>query len=375
MFSTSPIQSNITSPIKNIPPRKASPQISVLVVDDSPFMRSLLSELLSTDPDIVVVGEAENAKQARSLIKQLNPDVLTLDIEMPGMNGLDFLEKIMTLRPMPVIMVSNLTAAGADITLRALELGAVDYICKPQAGDQGQLQKLASQLSTKIKTAASAHIAPHRPLHKVVDLTDTIPPVQTQSAMPFRSNCLIAIGASTGGVEAIRTVLEKMPLDAPPVIIVLHISHIFTERLADRLNQVLPPKVVLAKQDTILRKGHIYVAPGGSHLQITANETGQYKCHMDDSDPINHHKPAIDVLFRSLAQNVGNKAIGVILTGMGADGAEGLLEMKQAGAMTIGQDKASATVYGMPRVAWEKGAVEKQVSLTQICSEILTHAK
>lgn len=375
MLSTPPIQPIVTSAIKGMPPRKASHQISVLIVDDSPFMRALLSELLSADPDIIVVGEAENAKQARSMIKQLNPDVLTLDIEMPGMNGLDFLEKIMTLRPMPVIMVSNLTAAGADITLRALELGAVDYICKPQAGDQGQLHKLAALLSEKIKTAASAHIAPHRPLHQIVDLADPSLSANNQTAPPYRTNCLIAIGASTGGVEAIRTVLEKMPLDAPPVIVVLHISHIFTERLADRLNQVLPPKVVLAKQDEILQKGHIYVAPGGSHLQVIANETGLYKCHMDDSDPINHHKPAIDVLFRSLAQNVGNKAIGVILTGMGADGADGLWEMKQAGAMTIGQDKASATVYGMPRVAWEKGAVEKQVSLTQICSEILTHAK
>lgn len=336
--------------------------VRVLIVDDSALIRQLLTTLLSADPDIEVVGTADDPFVARDRIKALNPDVVTLDVEMPHMDGITFLRKIMTLRPMPVIMISTLTQAGADITLEALEIGAVDFIAKPSTDAAHALPALASELQAKVKAAARTRIATraamvHAPVKKV--------------ARSVRTNGkIVAIGASTGGVEALKVVLMNLPSDCPPIVITQHMPPRFTEAFAQRLNRECPMAVKEAADGDILEQGHVYIAPGSHHLQVVKSGNG-YRCALDDGPPVTGHRPSVDVLFRSVARVIGRSAIGVILTGMGKDGADGMLEMRKAGAQTIGQDEASSLIYGMPHVAFERGGVMRQCSLNHVADAIL----
>jgi two-component system chemotaxis response regulator CheB len=331
----------------------------VLVVDDSPTMRGLISAVLNADPDIDVIGQAGDAMEARNAIKQLDPDVVTLDIEMPNMNGLEFLDKIMKLRPMPVIMVSTLTHRGAEASLMALEIGAFDCVGKPQPGDVRPFGDLAD----KVKAAARAQRRTAR--------RDPPPAAVDSPAANFKpGRKIIAIGSSTGGVEALITVLQKFPPNCPPTVITQHMPPTFTKSFADRLNRLCAPVVEEATDGARLEIGKIYLAPGGErHLQVVHPHAPA--CRLLDHDPVNGHRPSVDVLFDSVAELAGRNAVGVILTGMGRDGASGLLKMRDAGARTIGQNEKTCVVYGMPRVAFELGAVENQFPLSSIGEEIL----
>jgi two-component system chemotaxis response regulator CheB len=331
----------------------------VLVVDDSPTMRGLITAVLSQDPDVSVIGQAGDAMEARAAIKQLNPDVVTLDIEMPNMNGLEFLEKIMKLRPMPVIMVSTMTHRGAEATLAALEIGAFDCVAKPQPGEPRPFGELAD----KVKAAARSQ---HR-YHPVVHAQ----PVQQAAVADFRvGRKIVAIGSSTGGVEALIAVLQKFPRNCPPTVITQHMPPTFTKSFAERLNRLCAPVVEEATDGARLEIGKIYLAPGGErHLQVS--NASAPCCRLVERAPVNGHRPSVDVLFDSVAELAGRNAVGVILTGMGRDGASGLLKMRHAGARTIGQNEKTCVVYGMPRVAHELGAVEHQLPLTSIGEEIL----
>ncbi|WP_404863831.1 chemotaxis response regulator protein-glutamate methylesterase [Georhizobium sp. MAB10] len=334
--------------------------IRVIVVDDSATMRMMISAVLNADPDIEVVGQASNAMEARSAIKALDPDVVTLDIEMPSMSGLEFLEKIMQLRPMPVIMVSTLTQRGAEATLAALEIGAFDCIGKPVPGEG----KPFAGLTTLVKEAAASRLkrSYQRPSEKAA------PAPVTSDYRP--RNRIIAIGASTGGVEALIQVLSRFPANCPPTVITQHMPASFTRSFAERLDRLCAPKVAEAIDGEPLSFGRVYLAPGGErHLEIT-NGSGP-RCRLVESGTVNGHRPSVDVLFRSVAATAGKNAVGAILTGMGRDGAQGLLAMRQAGAATFGQDERSAVVYGMPRVAQEIGAVAMQLPLDAIGDEII----
>jgi len=325
-------------------------KVRVLIVDDSPTIRSMISNVLERDADIEVVGWAEDPIEAREAIKQLNPDVITLDVEMPRMSGIEFLERLMRLRPMPVLMISTLTQAGAAVSLRALELGAIDCIGKPDF----------EGLAEKIKAAARARV---RPLGQR-------PEARAPLAGYRPGSKLLAIGSSTGGVEALDTVLSAFPENCPPTVITQHMPATFTASFAARLDKMCAPKVQEATDGAPLLPGHVYLAPGGvSHLEVRGG--AQPRCHLISADPVNGHRPSVDVLFRSVARTYGRRAVGVILTGMGRDGAEGLRLMHEAGARTVGQDEASCVVYGMPKVAWEFGAVDRQLPLSSISRAVL----
>ncbi|WP_337266074.1 protein-glutamate O-methylesterase CheB [Oryzifoliimicrobium ureilyticus] len=331
----------------------------VLVVDDSPTMRGLITAVLNSDPEVNVVGQAGDALEARAAIKTLDPDVVTLDIEMPNMNGLDFLEKIMTLRPMPVIMVSTMTHRGTEATLTALEIGAFDCVAKPQPGDFRPFADLAD----KVKAAA-------RSGNRFAKRSQPAPQ-PAPSTSDFRvGRKIIAIGSSTGGVEALITVLQKFPANCPPTVITQHMPSTFTKSFAERLNRLCAPVVEEATDGARLEIGKIYLAPGGErHLQVT--NASAPCCRLVDRPPVNGHRPSVDVLFDSVAELAGRNAVGVILTGMGRDGAAGLLKMRHAGARTVGQNEKTCVVYGMPRVAYELGAVEQQLPLQAIGEELL----
>lgn len=336
-------------------------RIRVLVVDDSALMRQMLQSILDGDPGIEVVGTAPDPLSARQMIKDLNPDVVTLDVEMPRMDGLSFLEKIMKLRPMPVVMVSGLTKRGAEVTLRALECGAVDFVTKPNGGVKESLANLKSELIPKVKAAAAARVA--NPV-----------PKRSQSSQPratYRDTgaSLIAIGASTGGVVALRTVLETLPSTCPGIVIVQHMPPAFTKSFATRLDQNSPLTVVEACDGERIHAGHAYVAPGGQHMEVTRGKDG-FRCHVFNGPLASGHRPSVDLLFQSVARRAGAQAVGVILTGMGRDGAKGLLAMRDAGATTLGQHQTSCVVYGMPRAAAEVGAVAAELSLEDISKEI-----
>lgn len=338
----------------------------VLVVDDSATMRGLITAVLSSDPEIQVIGQAADAMQARQAIKDLDPDVVTLDIEMPNMNGLDFLEKIMRLRPMPVIMVSTLTSKGAEATIAALEIGAFDCVHKPLPGDPRPFNDLAD----KVKAAARSQRKYIITGNKAAAPT----PVNTNAAVDYRSGRrIVAIGSSTGGVEALIAVLQKFPANCPPTVITQHMPHTFTKSFSERLNRICAPTVQEATDGARLEIGKVYLAPGGDrHLQVSSHSAPC--CRLVERDPVNGHRPSVDVLFESVAELAGRNAIGVILTGMGRDGAAGLLKMRNAGARTFGQNEKTCVVYGMPRVAHEMGAVETQLPLNSIGEEILKSA-
>lgn len=335
--------------------------VRVLVVDDSALMRKMLRSALDSDPDIEVVGAAPDALCARQMIKDLDPDVVTLDVEMPRMDGLAFLEKLMTLRPMPAIMVSSMTHRGAEITMRALELGAVDFVTKPKALANEGLAILRDELIPKVKLAAGARVAQHR---------DERPSLKPRTSYRQAASSVIAIGASTGGVAALRTLLSALPATCPPVLITQHMPPAYTGPFAARLDQSSALTVVEASAGQSIEHGHAYVAPGGLHLMLAKDRRG-FRCDLSDDPLVSGHRPSVDVLFQSVAAGVGAAAIGVLLTGMGRDGAAGLLKMHEAGAITFGQSEASCVVYGMPRAAMEIGAVTAEMSLEEISKAIL----
>jgi two-component system, chemotaxis family, protein-glutamate methylesterase/glutaminase len=371
----------------------------VLIVDDSALVRRLLLEILSAEPSFDVVGAASDPYIAREKIKKLNPDVVTLDVEMPRMDGITFLENLMRLRPMPVVMVSSLTQRGAETTLRALELGAVDFVAKPKVDVAGSLSEYSEEIVAKVKMAARARV--RSPIAKTGDSrTDStgrfaikaestgkfaaghmestgrfvseklsadavLPPVSPSRRMLRTTDRIIAIGASTGGTEALRELLAAMPPDAPGIVICQHIPAAFSGAFAERLNQASAMSVVEAADGQYILPGHAYVAPGDKHL-VVERDGARYRCRLSEGSPVNRHRPSVDVLFRSVAQKVGPNAIGAILTGMGDDGARGLKEMRDAGAATVAQDEASSVVWGMPGSAVRLGAAEQVVALRAI---------
>lgn len=329
--------------------------IRVLIVDDSATMREIIAATLTREPGIEVVGRAADPFEARAAIKALSPDVVTLDIEMPNMNGLAFLEKIMRLRPMPVLMVSSLTTRGADATMQALELGAVDCVAKPSPDNLSGFKDLAE----KVRAAAQSKVRPRLPV-----------PVRDTSPRGFKSDGrLLAIGSSTGGVEALLAILSTFPATCPPTLITQHLPAQFTKSFAARLDRFCAPTVTEARDGEPIQPGHVYLAPGGYHLEI-AGKSG-LRCRLTQEEPMNGHRPSVDALFHSVARVAGANAIGAILTGMGRDGSAGLLAMRRAGASTLGQDEATSIVYGMPKAAFEIGAVERQVGLNRIGDCIL----
>lgn len=352
--------------------------IRVLIVDDSALVRHLLTELLGSDPGIEVVGAASDPFIAREKIRSLSPDVLTLDVEMPKMDGITFLSNLMRLRPMPVVMVSSLTEQGANVTLEALELGAVDFVTKPKVDLAATLDSYAAEIIAKVKMAASARVRPleRRPVSiEIVPKHSADVILKQGSRKPhFRTtDRIIAIGASTGGTEAIKEVLMGMPPDAPGIVIAQHIPEAFSGPFAERMNRSCAMTVCEAKDGQQIVTGHVYIAPGSHHL-LVERDGARYICRLSDGPPVNRHRPSVDVLFRSVAQNAGANAIGAILTGMGADGAQGLLEMHNAGAPTIAQDERTSVVWGMPGEAVKCGGAEVVLGLDEIASRLMRFA-
>lgn len=336
-------------------------KIKVLCVDDSALMRQLMTEIINSHPDLEMVASAPDPLVARELIKEHNPDVLTLDVEMPRMDGLDFLEKLMRLRPMPVVMVSSLTGKGSEVTLRALELGAVDFVTKPSLGIREGMMAYSQMIGDKVRAAAKAKLYTRGPLPA---------PAMLKAGPLLSSEKLIAIGASTGGTEAIRHVLQPLPATSPALLITQHMPPGFTRSFAERLNKLCQITVKEAEDGERILPGHAYIAPGAMHLEL-ARSGANYQVKLNDGPPVNRHKPSVDVLFKSVAQFAGRNAVGVILTGMGNDGAAGLLAMNKAGAWTIAQNEASCEVFGMPREAIALGGASEVVDLHQVSQHML----
>jgi two-component system, chemotaxis family, protein-glutamate methylesterase/glutaminase len=353
--------------------------IKVVIVDDSALIRAILSEIINGADDMQVVGVAKNAFAARDLIRELNPDVITLDIEMPDMDGLEFLEKLMRLRPMPVLMVSTLTQKGASETLRALELGAVDYIAKPKVDIKNQLTEYADEITAKIRIVASAKIKPSKNVIKpkkinAVKATKAIvaPANKSQALTSGSTNIqdLIVIGASTGGTEAIKDILLEMPANSPPILIVQHMPEGFTTSYAARLDSLCAVQVHEAKHLMRIQPGNAYLAPGGYHLSAVKSGS-HYICQVTEDEAVNRHRPSVDVLFESVAKLTKLKITAVILTGMGKDGALGMKLLHDKGAATFAQDEASCVVFGMPKEAIALGAVDRILPLEAIATHVL----
>lgn len=344
--------------------------ITVIVVDDSALIRQMFREMLSSEPDIQVLDTACDPLDAREKIKRLNPDVLTLDIEMPKMDGLSFLEKIMALRPMPVIMASSLTQKGAEETIRALEIGAFDYISKPVSNQTvDTIGLLKDELVAKVRAAARANIA-HRGSSRKATTTPSIVPFQPAGG---KTRHVIAMGSSTGGVEALREIFLQLPANCPPIVITQHMPETFTKSFAARLNSLSQVTVSEATNHDRLKPGNAYIAPGGStHLKIV-KIGADYVCKLEEGPPVSSHRPSVDILFHSVAESVGPNAVGVILTGMGKDGAEGMKAMRDRGAYNIGQNQASCVVYGMPHVAANLGATHVELPLSEIPAAIVKY--
>ena len=344
-----------------VPVRK----IKVLIIDDSALIRSMLKEVIDSYPDMEAVGAASNPLMARELIKMLNPDVLMLDVEMPQMNGLTFLEKLMRLRQMPVLMISSLTERGSDAALRALELGAVDFLPKPKLGIAKGVHAYADEIAEKIRTAFSVRLA--RRVAAVRGVEQALPSLGNRISTTEK---VIVVGASTGGTEAIREFLTRMPADAPGILITQHMPKAFTKSFASRLDGLCKISVSEAQDNERVLPGHAYIAPGHSHL-LLKRSGANYLTQLSQADPVNRHRPSVEVLFRSAAQHAGKNAIGVMLTGMGKDGATAMLEMRQAGAYNLAQDEATCVVYGMPREAVAVGAVDEIAPIQEMAQRVL----
>jgi two-component system chemotaxis response regulator CheB len=338
-------------------------KIKVLVIDDSALIRSILKEVINSQPDMETVGVASNPLLARDMIKSLNPDVLTLDVEMPQMDGLTFLDKLMRLRPMPVLMISSLTERGSETALRALELGAVDFVSKPKIGVAEGMNAYADEIASKIRVAFRSRPVPRQTTHTGVNL----PSLGNRLATTEK---LIAVGASTGGTEALKEFLMPMPADSPAILVTQHMPEAFTKSFAARLDSLCKMTVCEAEHNQRVLPGHVYIAPGHSHLLLKRSGTN-YLTELSQAAPVNHHRPSVEVLFRSVAKCAGANAIGVMLTGMGKDGALAMLEMREAGAYNLAQDEASCVVFGMPREAIAVGAVNEIVGLKEMAQRVL----
>ena len=352
-------------------------KIGVLVIDDSALIRKLLSEILNRDPQIEVLDTAADPLIAREKIKKYNQDVLTLDVEMPKMDGITFLRNLMRLRPMPVIMISTMTEQGAEVTLEALELGAIDFVTKPKIDVVESIDEYAADIIEKVKVAARAKVRSIEDRPK----PDKVEPKLSADAIIEKkeggkghlktTEKIIAIGASTGGTEAIREVLERMPADSPGIVVTQHIPAAFSGSFAKRMDSVSAMTVVEARDGDQIIPGHAFIAPGDRHLMVERSGA-RYYCRLNDGPPVNRHIPSVDVLFRSVAQNVGPNAIAVMLTGMGDDGAKGMLEIKNQGAPTIAQDEKTSVVWGMPGEAVKIGAVDTQLPLEKIAGKLIS---
>ena len=362
-------------------------KISVLIIDDSAVVRKILTEILNSDPKIEVVGTAMDPYIARKKIKDLNPDVLTLDVEMPKMDGLNFLRQLMRLRPMPVVMVSSLTEKGAEVTLDALEMGAIDFVNKPKVDIANNLLKFSEEIISKVKNAAKVKVESRvfaaTPKSKLAEKSYVVVPEEKKAALDEKYSAtvilqrpiniksfkttekIIAIGASTGGTEAIKQILVNLSDETPAIVIAQHIPPVFSAAFAKRMNDCSEMIVMEASDGQQVLPGHAYIAPGDKHLMLT-RDGARYRCRLDDGPLVNRHKPSVDVLFRSVAKAAGRNAIGIILTGMGADGARALGEMREAGAFTFAQDEKSSVVWGMPGEAVKQGSVQSVVSLQKI---------
>lgn len=367
--------------------------IKVLIVDDSALVRKMLSEMLSSDPELEVIGTASDPYDAREKIKQLHPDVLTLDVEMPRMDGVTFLKNLMRLHPMPVVMVSTLTEKGADVTFEAMDLGAVDFVTKPKIDLAHTFEDYTYEICSKVKLASKVSKSSLERQHKrYISNLDHKPAVAKMHAPTVKldtdavikksdfsnrhfktTDKIIALGASTGGTEAIKEVLMRLPANAPGIVITQHIPAAFSLPFATRMNTVSEMTVCQAEDGQQILPGHVYIAPGDKHLMV-ARDGARYVCRLHDGPPVNRHKPSVDVMFRSVTQNVGPNAIGVILTGMGADGASGMKELQEAGAPTIAQDENTSVVWGMPGESVKLGAADKVLALHKIPEQILAFA-
>jgi two-component system chemotaxis response regulator CheB len=346
-------------------------KIKVMVVDDSALIRSLLTEVINSQPDMEVIATAPDPLIARELIKQHNPDVLTLDVEMPKMDGLDFLGRLMRLRPMPVVMISTLTKRGSEVTLKALELGAVDVVAKPQLAQSSALLEYSEIIADKIRSAAQSKI---KVLSASTEAAQAVRPAVVQASpiagRSLSGNQIVAIGASTGGTVALKSLLLSMPANAPGMVITQHMPAGFTKTFAERLNSVCKIQVIEAVGGEAIAPGYAFVAPGGKHL-LVAKSGSKFVTAISDAPAFNRHRPSVDLLFDSVAMTAGANAVGVILTGMGKDGAQGLLRMKNAGAYTIAQNEETCVVYGMPKEAVALGAVHTSLALDDIAQAIL----
>jgi two-component system chemotaxis response regulator CheB len=344
----------------------------VVVVDDSALVRSILTEIINRQPDMECIGAAADPLVAREMIRNLNPDVITLDVEMPKMDGLDFLSRLMRLRPMPVVMVSTLTERGAEVTLKALELGAVDFVAKPKIGVADGIRALAQDITDKIRIAAKAHIrrAPAPAPAGAGGAAAPAKPVTVASIGRLSTEKIIFIGASTGGTEATKDVLVNLPADCPAVVITQHMPPGFTKSYAARLDGLCKIRVKEAQDGERILPGHGYIAPGGMHLSVERSGAN-YIARVQDGEPVNRHKPSVEVLFHSAARVVGPNALGIMLTGMGADGAKAMKVMKDAGAYNFVQDEATCVVFGMPREAIAAGAADEVLPLSQIAPRLI----
>lgn len=336
--------------------------IKVLCVDDSALIRDLLTEIINSQSDMEVIAVAKDPIEARDLIKRHNPDVITLDVEMPRMDGLDFLERLMRLRPMPVLMVSSLTQAGSEVTLRALELGALDFVAKPSLGIRNGMLDYTAEIAEKLRAAARSR--PRQAFRKKAT------PREALQAPMVSSEKLIIIGASTGGTEAIRAVLEPLPTNSPGILVTQHMPGGFTRSFAERLDRLCRMTVKEASDGERVLPGHVYIAPGDHHLEL-ARSGANYLIRIHDKAPVNRHRPSVDVLFESAAKNAGKNALGVLLTGMGKDGAQGLLAMHRAGGVTLAQNEETSVVFGMPREAIALGAASEVTALDEIAGRLV----
>ena len=352
----------------------------VLVVDDSAVMRRIIRDLISRQPDLEFIGEAGNAAEAREAVKRFNPDVMTLDVEMPHMDGLTFLEKVMQLRPMPVVMASTLTHQGAEHCIRALEIGAAACVGKPSSNpDDGGFGKFSEDLLKALREAAAVDAAAMRNISQSAQNAKAAPASFKSAVSTFRTddkNCeIVAIGASTGGVEALSAILPKLPNDLPPIVVTQHMPAGFTSMFAKRLNTLCLAEVKEAVHRESLKNGHIYIAPGTNQFTVKRKSSGELACAMGGEEKISGHCPSVDYLFNGVAETVGNKALAVILTGMGSDGAEGMKRLRGAGAYTIGQNASTSVVYGMPKAAMENGSVCRQAALGDIAGMIVNNCR